>query len=334
MAVLPWTIIGGLLWAGLFIKPKPVGSPITPPVLEQRDNFYGLAAAPDGSLWAAGSRGKIVAFHRGGEIRQLTTPVEKHLQDIAIWDANHALAVGNDGEIIYSRDGGASWVRAAAVPRSEIANKFNRVRVAPGGIALVTGEMGALLMSRDYGQSWSRLREEEDVAWNDVVSLDEEQLVVVGEFGRILRSSDGGLNWREIPSPTGNSLMAVSFRDSQHGVAVGVEGVALVTADGGDSWQTVATGASDHLFDVLWLANEQQWFATGALGRWLRADAGGRQWRVGKLDDRDPAWHTRVLPTDDGLWLAGANIGLWDGQRWSPLQARAVSSASVSEVSP
>ncbi|CAD5106167.1 WD40/YVTN/BNR-like repeat-containing protein [Zestomonas carbonaria] len=320
MTVLPWSIIAGLLWAGLFIKPQPVGSTVTPPLLERRDHFYGLALAPSGEVWASGSNGKILAIGADGDIRRLATPTRLTLQDIAVWDASHAVAVGNDGIVLASRDGGRHWHAASGVPRSEVANKLNRVRVAAGGVAIATGEMGALLLSRDYGQTWRRLRDEEDVAWNDVAILDGGRLVVVGEFGRVLHSDDFGLNWQELEAPVPGSLMSVSFRDADHGVAVGLEGTLLVTRDGGLQWESIDLGIHDHLFDVLWNPAQGRWFASGALGRWASAGRAAGDWQSGTLDERNLSWHTRALAVGDDLWLAGADLGRWNGRQWSPLQ--------------
>ncbi len=320
--VLPWTIIGGLLWAGLFIKPQPVGGSVTPPALERRDQFYGLAQLPGGVVLAAGSYGKVLAIGDDGKIARLNTPTDKTLQDIAVWDAQHAVAVGNDGVVLYSADAGLHWIVAANVPRSEVANKLNRVRVGKDGLAIATGEMGALLASHDFGKSWQRLRDEEDVAWNDVALLEGGRLVVVGEFGRILLSDDLGQNWEEIPPPVPGSLMSLSFRDTANGVAVGVEGTVLVTTDGGRNWTQASAGTSDHLFNVLWSAERNQWLAFGALGRWVSGtpSAEGVSWHTGNVDPRDLAWHTGALASGKQVWLAGDGIGRWDGQRWSPLK--------------
>ncbi|MDH4611668.1 YCF48-related protein [Pseudomonas sp. BN102] len=318
MTVLPWSIIAGLLWAGLFIKPQPVGGTVTPPALERRDHFYGLARSPAGEIWASGSNGKILAIAANGLVRRLPTPTERTLQDIAIWDASHAVAVGNDGVILHSQDAGQHWQAAAGVPRSEVANKLNRVRIGAGGLAIATGEMGALLVSRDYGQSWQRLREEEDVAWNDVAILEGGRLVVVGEFGRVLLSDDLGQHWEEIAAPIPGSLMSVHFRDAQNGVAVGLEGALLITLDGGRNWEAVELGMRDHLFDVLWIPQQGRWFASGSLGRWV---SGGEEgWKTGALDERNLSWHTRALVDGQNIWLAGADIGRWDGRQWSELQ--------------
>lgn len=318
LAVLPWAIIGGLLWAGLFIKPQPVGATVTPPLLERRDHFYGLALAPTGDVWVSGSRGKILSIAADGTVSRLATPTERTLQDIAVWDERHAVAVGNDGVILFSADGGQSWQVAQDVPRSAVANKLNRVRLAANGLAIATGEMGALLLSRDFGRSWQRLREEEDVAWNDVAILDDGRLLVVGEFGRILLGDLQGQGWEEIASPVPASLMSVQFRDPLNGVAVGLEGALLVTRDGGRQWDSVDLGIKDHLFDVLWDAGNGRWFASGALGRWVSGSDAG-DWQSGALDERNLAWHTRALPVGSSIWLAGADVGRWDGRQWSPV---------------
>lgn len=318
MAVLPWTIIAALLWAGLFIRPQPVGSTITPPPLEGRDHFYGLTRLPSGDLLTAGSYGKVLKIATDGSVSRLPTPVRSTLQDIAVWDERHAVAVGNDGVVLYSDDAGANWRQAADVPRSEIANKFNRVRVGASGLAIATGEMGALLISRDYGRSWRRLREEEDVAWNDVAILDDGRLLLVGEFGRMLIGGLDGRDWQEVDAGVGSSLMAVTFRDARHGVAVGLDGVVLETADGGLTWQSRDVGVREHLFDVAWLAGQQRWFVTGALGRW--SAGAGADWQVGLLGERNLSWHVRALPVEGGLWLAGADVGRWDGRAWSQLK--------------
>lgn len=319
VVILPWMIIGGLLWAGLFIKPEPVGSTVQPPVVERRDHYYGLALAPGGQVWLAGSSGKIIALNADGKVERLPTPSGRTLQDLAVWDASHAVAVGNDGAILHTANAGRSWLAAADVPRSEVANKLNRVRVAPGGVAVATGEMGALLLTRDHGRSWTRLRPEEDVAWNDVALLGGDRIRVIGEFGRVLASDDGGATWRESEAPVPSSLMAVAFRDEVHGVAVGLEGVVLVTDDGGATWRTAELDAHDHLFDIAWDAAGQRWIGAGALGRWVRGNAGADAWETGRLDERDLSWHTRVVPAGELTWFAGANVGRWDGSRWMPV---------------
>ena len=316
---IPWLIIGGLLWAGLFIKPQPEGGTVKPPELERRDHFYGISPAPDGGVWVAGSGGKILAVDNQGRVRPMASATQQTLQDIAIWDGGRGVAVGNEGAVLITSNGGQSWSAVDGVPRSAVANKLTRVRVGADGQAVATGEMGALLFSKDYGATWSRLRDEEDVAWNDVALLPGGGLVVVGEFGRILVSPDGGGTWHTPKVPVESSLMSVVFRNATDGVAVGLEGVVLTTRDGGRNWQQEKQGNHSHLFDVAWDAANQRWLGVGALGAWVRAGIDATDWQSGQLDERDLAWHTRILPMGKEAWLAGANIGRWDGTLWHAL---------------
>lgn len=323
LSALPWVIIAGLLWAGLFVKPQPVGSSVQPPVLERRDSFYGAAPGRHGLLLIAGSDGKILRIEPGsGKIMRDKTPTSQTLQDIASWNGERAVAVGNDGVVLVNTtDGEAQWLQIdpAKVPRSEIANKLTRVKTAPGGVAVASGEMGALLISRDFGATWERLRDEEDLAWNDVALIDERTMVVVGEFGRILRSEDGGATWEEPASPVESSLMSVAFRDAENGVAVGLEGIVLSTHDGGHTWRQTDLGFHEHLFDVIWDGEGQRWVGTGALARWVMADAAAENWQTGRLDERDLSWHTGLVALNGQLWFAGANVGRWDGKSWQTI---------------
>ncbi|MGN5478400.1 hypothetical protein ACTMU2_19530 [Cupriavidus basilensis] len=88
---MPVVIIGGLLYAGLFVKPKPVGNAVEQPLVEQGDAFYGIATLPDGTLWAAGSNGKILySTDAGTSWRRQAAPGQETLQDIAAWDSRRA----------------------------------------------------------------------------------------------------------------------------------------------------------------------------------------------------------------------------------------------------
>jgi photosystem II stability/assembly factor-like uncharacterized protein len=318
ISVIPWLIIAGLLWAGLFIKPQPVGMTVQPPVLEQRDYYYGLTVLPGQRRWLAGSNGKIVEIDSQGHASLLAAGTGWTLQDIAVWDETRGVAVGNEGVVVRTVDGGKTWQAVADVPKSEVANKLNRVRLGPEGIAVSTGEMGALLATDDYGAHWKRLRPEEDQAWNDVALLPDRKIVVVGEFGHIAISTDAGATWADVKAPVETSLMSVAFRDAQNGVAVGLEGIVLLTEDGGKDWRLLDVTSHEHLYDIVWDAARNRWVGAGSLGRWLVVDTGGKT-EGGRLDAQDLTWHVRAVPEGDIVWFVGANVGRWDGKTWAPL---------------
>lgn len=305
LSLLPFALISGLLYAALFIKPEAAGESVAPPVMTRGDLQYGLAAPAAGVIWAAGSDGKVwLSEDLGARWTLQTTPVKDTLQDIAAWDRSHAVAVGNQGVVIRTTDGGRTW-QGVDAPRSKVANKLMRVVTVEGGSAWAVGEVGAVLRSKDHGKSWERVLPEEDAAWNDI-HVDGQRVWLVGEFGRLAMSGDGGASWNKSAAPVRTSLMAIEFKDEANGVIVGLDGVVLVTQDGGAHWIPRASGTREHLFDVTW--DGSSWVGVGDKGVLVCGDGSGRSWQGSRIAPGDRAWHTRILADADRRIASGASL--------------------------
>lgn len=308
-SVMPLAIIGGLLYAGLFVKAEAVVQKVEPSPIERRDRFYGVAVPAADVVWAAGSAGKIVRSEDGGRswIRQ-ASHTDANLQSIASFDAEHAVVAGNDGLILFTRDGGDHW-DTATVPATSNPNKLFRVRIF-GDTAWAVGEYNALLRTDDRGTTWTRVLPEQDRAWNDVTFVGS-QGWLVGEFGAVMKSEDGGETWAPVAVGSGDpapSLMSVAFRDAEHGVAVGLSGTVLTTADGGQHWQRVPGFTREHLYSVVWDA--QGWLVVGDKGLMVRGDADATTWQPGRAAAGDVSWRTQVVRAGDRYFLAGSNLGI------------------------
>lgn len=306
---LPFLLIGGLLYAALFIKPSPQGVSLAPPVMSRGDVVYGVASPAKGVLWAVGSDGKV--WHSDDSAtswRLQTAATPETLQDIAAWDAQRAVAVGNQGVVLRTIDGGATWAPVLA-PLSTIANKLMRVRAFSDGEAWAVGEAGAVLHTRDYGANWHRAAPEEDAAWNDVHRVGS-RIILVGEFGRIRVSRDSGTSWADAVSPVRSSLMSVSFRDATTGMAVGLDGVVLKTDDAGDSWVRLTNPDHNHLFDVIW--DGGNWVAAGNKGVLVTADGEAKTWKASLISKTERAWHTRIVRVESGYVAVGQKVDVID----------------------
>lgn len=333
----PFVIIAGLLYAGLFIKPNSVGEALPRPAFERGDRLYGLAVQPNGNMWLVGSNGKVLTSRDSTTWQYAKSPVKVALQDVAAWNDQHAVAVGDEGVVIVTHDAGKSWI-AVDTPKSGISNKLIRVKVYPKGVAWAVGEGGVLLKTSDHGDHWSLARSEEDVVWNDV-ALAGDKVVVVGERGRILSSHDNGSTWREVSSPVKSSLMSVAFRSEKEGVAVGLDGVVLATHDGGAGWQkaeftspdhiggvkasdqvdgkslqqnrpeyllSVEKNRSEHLLSVSWL--NDRWLATGTKGVVALGSEDGSRWSGVRLAPEDRNWYTAISQRGEQVFLTGSRF--------------------------
>lgn len=312
MSLIPWSIVIGLLLAALFIKPHVVVKEITPPSIEKRDKIYGIAKVTSEQLWLAGNYGKILRSDDGGKVWAIQkTNTRMNLQDIAAWDSQHAVAVGNSGIVLVTDNGGETWPEVT-VPKSEVANKLIRVHTYKNGEAWAVGEMGMILHSSDYGKTWTRMREEEDVAMNDIIALTKDKIFAVAEFGRLFRSDDGGKTWQDSQTESPGSLMAIDFRSPEDGVIVGLDGVILTTLDGGDTWSMVKTSVSgndEHLMDVAWDAKTKDWLAVGNKGVYVKFSGDLKNFYSGVLSKTGLFTHTELAIVDGGFFAVGAGVG-------------------------
>jgi len=341
VGVVPWLVIACLLYVGLFVKPEPVGSTVIPTAIEGRDRFYGMAAI-DEVFWAVGADGKIVRSENAGQNWKVqTAPITAHFQDIAAWDKNNAVVVGNGGVVLYTEDAGQTWHQADA-PVNDVVNKLLDVKVYAQGEAWAVGAFGTILQSKDFGRSWQYAREPEDFILNEITKRADGGLVVVGEFGTIFISENLGANWQSVSAPVESSLMALDFQNNLMGIAAGLEGVLLKTTDGGYNWMRVGNAlafpsaeakpgvirdgswrdvTTEHIFSISWHATSGKWLGVGTKGLWLESEASGEAWQSGRLEAKDLAWHTSISAVKDGVLLAGKNLGHWSADhQWQVFQ--------------
>lgn len=302
--VVPALIIAVLMYAAFFVKPTVNSVGASRPVIEQRDLFYSVAMPAGETVWAVGNYGKIViSKDNGATWTRQPSGVDTHLQSIAAWDSNRAVAVGNDLTALYTNDGGKHWIKAKVeAKKNQDINELVRVRVLAGGHAVAVGEFGTVLGSDDFGASWRALPVVGDASWNDAALLSPQTYLIVGEIGRIEMTSDGGTTWTQIPSPTKSTLNSVFFRDAQNGLAAGTGGVVISTDDGGATWTQLPRITQQHIFDVMW--DGHHWVLTGDKGLLLFGSAETKAWNnMSRL--AGSSWHTQTTARNGVYALAG-----------------------------
>ena len=171
---------------------------------------------------------------------------EDTMNAVAAADVDHVWAVGDNGTIFYSEEGGR--------PTSE------------GG---------------RRGSSWFEQQPGVTEHLNDVVVLDTETAWVVGNAGAVLATSDGGASWRSQNSGTSEDLQSAAFLDADNGLAVGANGTILRTSDGGASWSAVDSGTSERLLSVAYFGTKAM--AVGEGGAVTQSDDAGVSWRVSNV---------------------------------------------------
>ena len=309
--VMPIIIIGGLLYAGFFVKAEAVITKVEPKAIERRDNFISVVAPTEQVAWAAGTAGKVIRTEDGGKTwtAQKTKTLE-NIMGLTAFDDKNAILVGNHSLILYTTDGGTTWTPATQpTPANPEISKLFRVQIA-GNSVWAVGEYNTLLRSDDKGVTWTRVLPEKDRNLNTIAFAGNVG-IIFGEAGVTLRSTDGGATWEEIKVDNLVSLMNVAFRDDQHGVAVGLTGTMMATEDAGATWRSIPMVTEEHLLNVRW--EDNQWIAVGDKGVIVTSDGEAKEWKAGKIFEGDVAWRTQMVKQGPRYYVVGANLAILEG---------------------
>ena len=255
-----------------------------------------IAAAGD-RLVAVGERGHILYSNdRGLSWVQAKVPTAAMLTRVYFVSPELGWAVGHDGNVLASYDGGVNWelqrdgvtdqARIDEV-RAGIAN--DRVNVLRGQLlSEEAGNREALMLEleeSEYTLSEAQLDLEAAVfapPLMDVWFANEQQGWASGAYGTLLHTSNGGRQWQDWSHKVDNE-------DQLHlnGVMGTADGTLLLVSEwgtifrsstGGESWDAVASGYEGSFFGLVANPNTGSLFAYGLRGTVYRSVDGGISW--------------------------------------------------------
>lgn len=266
--------------------------PPFPPTQIQPDKLLVNGLAMQGSrIVAAGELGHIlIADSPDGPWREATIEPTRGstFTRAAFIGDKVALAVGHDGWIVRSADGGETWKEVAFSterpdPLLGIAGPFD-------GKLFAFGAFGLFMTSADQGQTWQPAdlviegegeaaataaapAEEDpnadpfanfteggsggqaDRHLNQMISVADGSLLLVGERGLLLQSADSGATWKKLESGYEGSFFGALAPGEGRLLVFGMRGNAYVSADNGKTWTKAQTPNTVSLFSGTLLPN-------------------------------------------------------------------------------
>ncbi|HSW12803.1 MAG TPA: YCF48-related protein [Solimonas sp.] len=182
-------------------------------------------------LVAVGQQGVIVVSDNGKDWRQVAAPASVMLTRVRFLDDKLGWAVGYDGTILHSADGGLSWTLQHSDPEAKVLYDVLFLD-AQNGIAV--GAYGAYYRTADGGKTWEpQTSPIVDLGqhFNRLMRLDANTLFIAGERGMLARSTDGGANWTMMRSPYIGSFFGAISLGGRKVLAYGMRGNAYVIDD-------------------------------------------------------------------------------------------------------
>ncbi len=243
-------------------------------------------------------------------------PTLSWLKSVAYCDSLTAVAVGSNGKIKRTTDGGLTW----AYGSSPVNCDFSKIIFVNSQMGFIVGArlsdtMQFVLKTTNSGQSFSVIYSGHGPQLNSLYFSDALNGFAVGDAGTILHTSDGGNNWNPILSPLNRTWNCLTFITADTGfVAGGIRGSSstrsmLKTTDGGANWSVIKDETGGILTDIFFL-NRAKGYVVGDSATFMKTVNGGSTWVKETIPNTiSNQYFSSVTFYNDSLGAIGAWFG-------------------------
>lgn len=300
-----------------------------------------IGAAGD-RLVAVGERGVIIySDDEGRTWTQAEVPTSLMLTRVHFATAEKGWAVGHDGNVLFTSDGGINWVlqrdglsAQAEINEREAGRARERVASLAEQVAVAAAEEREALAAALEEAEWARDKAIEKLnapvyapPLMGVWFRNEEQGWASGAYGTLIYTGNGGRDWQDWSWKVDVNPEELHY----NGVAGSTEGCLYLASEWGrvfrssclgESWEAMETGYDGSFFGVVVNPATGSVFAYGLLGTIYRSTDQGETWEA--LESRARASLFGAVASGDGtLVFVGqggqATMTTDDGESFKPV---------------
>lgn len=297
--------------------------------------FLGVARAGP-RLVAVGERGHILTSDDNGATwSQANVPTSVTLTAVDFPTPTAGWAVGHDGVVLRTSDGGKTWVKQldGSMVNGLVLAQVEKILAAQRARGNVRAIKSLEYFRKD---ALAAVAEGSSRPFLDVWFRNEREGLVVGAFGMILHTRDGGGTWipilDRIENPDGYHYYAIE-RAGDRLLLAGEAGMLFRSDDFGASWTRLKPPYEGSYFGLA--ADKTVAVAFGLRGRAVRSADGGRTWAPVTTPSTSALSGGRAF-SDGSLWLVasgGAVLRSTDGGKtFHPVGERFEGAAAVEEA--
>jgi photosystem II stability/assembly factor-like uncharacterized protein len=229
------------------------------------------------------------------------------LYSVHFADENNGWAVGRNGTILHTTNGGNNWVSQVSGTTAFLHTVYFTDR-SNGWVVGGSSVSGIILHTTNGGDNWE-VRADGGFSYLQAVYFtNRTHGCAVGYVGVVLQTTDGGAQWVRRQSDTFSWLRAVHFSDKAHGWAVGAGGGITHTTNHGKTWTAQSSGLINDLNSVFFVDSNNGWVVGGypnTGGHILHTTDGGDIWSEQSWSGD---WLYSVCFTNESTgWAVGIN---------------------------
>ncbi len=218
----------------------------------------------------------------------------RNLSSVAyIPGSNQVFASGQDGYLIRSTNGGATYSQLLAGVR----NNFTSLEFKSDRAGLIAGEKGQFFLTANGGTSVVPRPLPENVTIEGMKFWNTSYGYAGADDGKIFRTSNAGNSWASVPAHTPESIQGFYLFSTGVLYIAGSNGYIARSFDSGASWDSqIQTNTSEDFVDLTFF-DFQVGFAIGKNGQISWSDGGNTWENIQKPTDRNLNSLAKLSPT-------------------------------------
>ena len=251
--------------------------------------------------------------------------IEGDLRDVLFVDKDNGWAVGGEGLILRTADGGSTWNKLDCPMERPM--MFSSIHLLNPKVAMIAGMGSTVFGTKDAGKTWvehkvAREGRRRRKRLTDIFMVSEKIAYASGGDNTLLKTADGGLTWNPLIGGRGarvgetrNNFDGLYFVTPEIGWVAGSFGTILRTAEGGENWEqqkeffkivgneSKKINLSNDLSTVHFVSKTEGW-VVGQEGVILHTADGGKKWEKQKSGVED-ALNSIIFLDNKVGWACG-----------------------------